>query len=74
MDFVSFSSGLKSYPGRNSVHEAIAGGRDMEKIIFQKNAGGGIKDILSMARERKIPVRYEKKENGLSGSFFMLYP
>lgn len=49
--------------GRNSVHEAIAGGRDMEKIIFQKNAGGGIKDILAMARERKIPVRYEKKEN-----------
>lgn len=44
--------------GRNPVMEAIKSGRQIEKILMQKDGEGSIRKIASMARERKILIQY----------------
>ncbi len=57
--------------GRNSVIEALKSGREIEKILVQKGAGeGSIRQILAMAREKKILVKEvdKAKLDGLSST------
>lgn len=42
--------------------EALKSGREMERVIVQKGAGGSVGKILSLAKERGIVVRYEDKD------------
>lgn len=49
--------------GRNPVTEALKSGREIEKILIQKGAGGSVGRILRMAKERGVPVRDESKAN-----------
>lgn len=48
--------------GRNPVAEALKSGREMERILIQKGAGGSVGKILSMAKERGVILQYEEKE------------
>lgn len=48
--------------GRNPVAEALKSGREMERILVQKGAGGSVGKILSMAKERGVILQYEEKE------------
>lgn len=48
--------------GRNPVMEALKSGREIEKISLQKNATGQVGKILSLARERGIPIYNDTKE------------
>jgi 23S rRNA (guanosine2251-2'-O)-methyltransferase len=55
--------------GRNSVIEALKSGREIEKIFVQKGAGeGSIRQIIAIAREKKILVKEvdKAKLDGLS--------
>lgn len=47
--------------GRNPVTEALKSGREMERILVQKGAGGSIGKILTLAKEQGVVVRYEEK-------------
>ncbi len=47
--------------GRNPVMEALAVGREIEKILMQKGGEGSAKKIEAMARDRKIPIQYADK-------------
>lgn len=49
--------------GRNPVTEALKSGREIEKILIKKGAGGSVGRILRMAKERGVPVRDESKAN-----------
>ena len=43
--------------GRNAVKELLSGGRDVEKIFVRKGElEGSIKQLIAIAKERKIPV------------------
>ena len=48
--------------GRNPVAEALKSGREMERVLIQKGAGGSVGRILSLAKERGVIIRYEEKE------------
>lgn len=48
--------------GRNPVAEALKSGREMERILIQKGAGGSVGKILSLAKERGVILQYEEKE------------
>lgn len=48
--------------GRNPVAEALKSGREMERILIQKGAGGSVGKILSMAKEQGVILQYEEKE------------
>ena len=48
--------------GRNPVAEALKSGREMERVLVQKGAGGSVGKILSLAKERGVIIRYEEKE------------
>ena len=57
--------------GRNSVIEALKSGREIEKIFVQKGAGeGSIRQIVAMAREKKILIKEvdKAKLDGLSST------
>lgn len=43
--------------GRNPVMEALKSGRDMEKLMIQKGAGGSMGKIMALAKSRGIIVR-----------------
>lgn len=47
--------------GRNAVMEALKSGREVEKLLVQKNGEGSIKKIEAMARDLKIPIQYVEK-------------
>lgn len=50
--------------GRNAVLEALKSGRNIDKINIQKTDGrysGPIRQIISLAKEKKIPVYYSDK-------------
>jgi len=47
--------------GRNAVLEALRGGREIEKLMVGKGAGGSVRQITGIARDRKIPVQYSEK-------------
>lgn len=42
--------------GRNPIIEAIKAGREIDKIMVQKSAGGSIGKILALAREKRIVI------------------
>ena len=48
--------------GRNPVAEALKSGREMERVLVQKGAGGSVGKILSLAKERGVILQYEEKE------------
>lgn len=47
--------------GRNPVTEALKGEREIEKVLVQKGATGSVGKIISLAKDRGIPVYYEDK-------------
>ncbi len=48
--------------GRNPVTEALKSGREIEKLVVQKSATGQIGKIISLAKERGIPIHDDTKE------------
>lgn len=49
--------------GRNAVFEALRAERSLNKIILQEGArGGSLGEIITMAKERNIPVENAKQE------------
>lgn len=44
--------------GRNPVMETLKSGRQVEKLLMQKDGEGSIKKIASIARERNIVIQY----------------
>ena len=49
--------------GRNPIREAIKSGRDIEKLLVIKgDLSGSAREIVSMARERHIPVQIVEKQ------------
>ncbi|MDD5987022.1 MAG: 23S rRNA (guanosine(2251)-2'-O)-methyltransferase RlmB [Eubacteriales bacterium] len=47
--------------GRHPVQEALAHGRQIEKILALKNGTGSVKQILARAGERGIRIRYVER-------------
>lgn len=47
--------------GRNAVLEALKSDREIEKLIVAKGAGGSIRKITGMAKDKKIPIQYREK-------------
>ncbi len=47
--------------GRNAVLELLRSPRSIEKIFLQKDGEGSYKKILSLAKERKIPISFADK-------------
>jgi 23S rRNA (guanosine2251-2'-O)-methyltransferase len=43
--------------GRQSVHEALKAGREMEKVLIAEGTGKGVQPLVRMAKERGIPVQ-----------------
>lgn len=43
--------------GRNPVMEALRSGRQIMKLVVQKDGEGSIKKIVAMAREKNIPIQ-----------------
>ncbi len=45
--------------GRNPIREALKAGRPVDKLLVAKgDTSGSMRELLSMARERKIPVQF----------------
>ena len=49
--------------GRNPVIEALKSGREIEKLYICKGTEGSIKKISAMAKDKGIPIHYEKKQH-----------
>lgn len=47
--------------GRNPVMEAVKSGRQVDKLLMQKDGEGSVRKIASLARERKIMIQYVDK-------------
>ena len=47
--------------GRNPVLEALRSGREVDRLLVQEGAEGSIGKIISLAKERKVPVSFAKK-------------
>lgn len=47
--------------GRNPVAEALKSEREIEKILVQKGSTGSVGKIISLAKDRGIPIYYEEK-------------
>lgn len=47
--------------GRNPVMEAIKSGRQIDKLVMQKDSEGSARKIAAMARERKIQIQYVER-------------
>lgn len=43
--------------------EALKSGREIERLLVQEGAGGSMGKILSLAKSKGVPIRYEKKDN-----------
>jgi 23S rRNA (guanosine2251-2'-O)-methyltransferase len=49
--------------GIHPVREALRAGRPLDRVVVTKGAGGPrLQEILTMCRERRIPVRFEPRE------------
>ncbi len=48
--------------GRNSIIELLKSDRETEKIILTEGSEGSIKKIVSIAKEKKIPIHYSDKK------------
>lgn len=49
--------------GRNAVYEALAAGRPLDKILVSETVRpGGVEKLLSLAREKQVPVQFVKPQ------------
>jgi 23S rRNA (guanosine2251-2'-O)-methyltransferase len=49
--------------GIHPVREALRAGRPLDRVLIAKGAGGPrIEELVALCRERKIPVRFEARE------------
>jgi 23S rRNA (guanosine2251-2'-O)-methyltransferase len=49
--------------GIHPVREALRAGRPLERMLVVKGAGGPrVQELIELARERKIPVRFESRD------------
>ena len=49
--------------GIHPVREALRAGRPLDRVLVAKGAGGPrIEELLALCRERKIPIRFEPRE------------
>jgi 23S rRNA (guanosine2251-2'-O)-methyltransferase len=49
--------------GIHPVREALRAGRPLDRVLIVKGAGGPrLKELIELCRERKIPVRFESRE------------
>lgn len=49
--------------GMHAVREALASGRPLERVIIARGRGGKIlQEIIDLARQRGVPVRFENRE------------
>lgn len=48
--------------GRNPVIEALKSGRAIEKILVAQGVTGSIKEIIGLAKDRKLIIQYVKKD------------
>lgn len=47
--------------GRNPVMEAVKSGRQIDKLLMQKDGEGSVKKIAALARDKKILIQYVDK-------------
>ncbi len=47
--------------GRNAVREAVKSGKSIDRILVSKDPDGSLREILSLARDRKIVIREESR-------------
>ena len=47
--------------GRNAVREAVKSGRSIDRILVSKDPDGSLREILALARDRKIVIREENR-------------
>lgn len=49
--------------GIHPVREALKAGREMDRVLIARGAGGPrLQEIIDLARERSVPVRFEPRE------------
>jgi 23S rRNA (guanosine2251-2'-O)-methyltransferase len=49
--------------GIHPVREALLAGRDLDRVLIARGAGGPrLQEIIELARERSVPVRFEPRE------------
>jgi 23S rRNA (guanosine2251-2'-O)-methyltransferase len=49
--------------GIHPVREALRAGRPLDRVLIAKGAGGPrIEELIALCRERKIPIRFEPRE------------
>jgi 23S rRNA (guanosine2251-2'-O)-methyltransferase len=49
--------------GIHPVREALRAGRDLDRVLIARGAGGPrLQEIIELARERSVPVRFEPRE------------
>lgn len=48
--------------GRNSCFEVLRSKRNISQVYLQENAEGAVKDIIELARQRGLTIKYVKKE------------
>ena len=49
--------------GIHPVREALAAGRALDRILIARGAGGPrLQEIIDLAREHSVPVRFEPRE------------
>lgn len=55
---------MRTIEGRNPVVEAMKAGQEIERILIQEGTHGqNIDELVQLAKERKIPVKYASKSN-----------
>lgn len=47
--------------GRNPVIEVLKSGREIEKLLMQKNSEGSAKKIEAMAKDLRVPIQFVEK-------------
>ena len=54
---------MSPLPGIHPVREALRAGRPLDRILIAKGSSGSrIQEIVDLAREHKVPIRYESRE------------
>src|SRR5258708_1072218 len=54
---------MSPLPGIHPVREALRAGRPLDRILIAKGSTGPrIQEIVDLAREHRVPVRYEPRE------------
>jgi 23S rRNA (guanosine2251-2'-O)-methyltransferase len=49
--------------GIHPVREALRAGRPLDRVLIAKGAGGGrVQELITLCRERHVPVRFEAKD------------